>query len=85
MDSKQGNATRLKLMETARELFIAKGVDRVDPANDKIPNSKPHIHFGDNEAALNNDGTWHDTHNKIPNINNKIGKWILDNGWKLPK
>ena len=29
MDSKQGNATRLKLMETARELFIAKGVDRV--------------------------------------------------------
>jgi AcrR family transcriptional regulator len=29
MDSKQGNTTRLKLMETARELFIAKGVDRV--------------------------------------------------------
>lgn len=29
MDSKQVNATRLKLMETARELFIAKGVDRV--------------------------------------------------------
>ena len=29
MDSKQVNTTRLKLMETARELFIAKGVDRV--------------------------------------------------------
>ncbi|MGE0078191.1 MAG: TetR/AcrR family transcriptional regulator [Bacteroidales bacterium] len=29
MDSKQVNLTRLKLMETARELFIAKGVDRV--------------------------------------------------------
>jgi AcrR family transcriptional regulator len=29
MDTKHGNATRLKLMETARELFIAKGVDRV--------------------------------------------------------
>ncbi|MCB8964173.1 MAG: TetR/AcrR family transcriptional regulator [Bacteroidales bacterium] len=29
MDSKQANNSRLKLMETARELFIAKGVDRV--------------------------------------------------------
>ncbi|MDI3527490.1 MAG: TetR/AcrR family transcriptional regulator [Tenuifilum sp.] len=29
MDTKHGSATRLKLMETARELFIAKGVDRV--------------------------------------------------------
>ncbi|MBC7124698.1 MAG: TetR family transcriptional regulator, partial [Bacteroidales bacterium] len=29
MDTKHGNATRLKLMETARELFIAKGVDSV--------------------------------------------------------
>ncbi|HPD95872.1 MAG TPA: TetR/AcrR family transcriptional regulator [Tenuifilaceae bacterium] len=29
MDTRQGNATRQKIMETARELFIAKGVDRV--------------------------------------------------------
>lgn len=29
MDSKQGKATRQRLMETARELFVAKGVDRV--------------------------------------------------------
>lgn len=29
MDFKHGNITRAKLLETARELFIAKGVDRV--------------------------------------------------------
>ncbi|HBI80656.1 MAG TPA: hypothetical protein DDY04_01565 [Bacteroidales bacterium] len=29
MDTKHGSETRLKLIETARELFIAKGVDRV--------------------------------------------------------
>lgn len=62
-----------------------KGVDRVDKADPNIPNSKPHIHFGEDEAALNQDGTWHDAGKKIPNLSNKIKDWILDNGWNLPK
>ena len=41
-----------------------KGVDRVDKAEPNIPNSKPHIHFGEDEAALNQDGTWHDAGKK---------------------
>jgi len=45
----------------------------------------PHVHFGDNEAALNNDGIWHDAGKGLPTITNKIAGWLLENGWKLPK
>ena len=55
-----------------------KGVDRVDPADNNIPGSQPHIHFGENEAALNQDGTWHDAGKPHPTITNKIEKWILE-------
>lgn len=61
-----------------------KGVQRVDQANVQQPNSKAHIHFGDDYAALNIDGTWHDTHLPIPNLTNKIKDWIVQNGWTLP-
>ena len=61
-----------------------KGVTRVDSADPRLPGSKPHIHFGENKAALNIDGTWHDRGKSIPKITNKIAKWILDNGWQLP-
>lgn len=46
--------------------------------------TKPHIHFGEDEAALNNHGTWHDKGKPLPIITNKIAEWILNNGWKLP-
>ena len=53
-------------------------IDRVDPPHNS--NQQPHIHFGDNEAALNIDGTWHDDGKKIPSITNKIKmdirKWL---------
>ena len=63
-----------------------KEVQRVDPPHnrDNDPNSKPHIHFGDDKRALNSDGTWHDVGKAIPKITRKIAKWILENGWKLP-
>lgn len=61
-----------------------KGVDRVDPADPNIPDSQAHIHFGENEAALNQDDTWHDAGKPHPNITNKIAEWITKNGWNLP-
>lgn len=61
-----------------------KGVDRVDPADLNIPDSQAHIHFGENEAALNQDGTWHDAGKPHPNITNKIAEWITKNRWNLP-
>ena len=61
-----------------------RGVSRVDSPDPKMPNSQPHIHFGENESALNRDGTWHDARKPRPKINNKIEKWILENGWSLP-
>lgn len=43
-----------------------KSVDRVDKPH--VEGQQPHIHFGENEAALNIDGTWHDEGMKsIPN------------------
>ena len=62
-----------------------KEIQRVDSMDPKIPNSQAHIHFGSDKAALNMDGTWHDAHKSIPELTNKIKKWILDNGWNLPK
>jgi len=62
-----------------------KEVDRVDkPHTPNDPNSKPHIHFGENKAALNNDGTWHDVGKPHPIITDKIAEWLLKNGWILP-
>lgn len=61
-----------------------KGVDRVDPADSNVPESQPHVHFGENEAALNQDGTWHDAGKAHPKITNKIEQWLTQNGWKVP-
>ena len=35
--------------------------------------------------AISKVWTWHDDGKNIPNITNKIAKWIVDNGWNLPK
>ena len=59
-----------------------KGVDRVDKPH--TDTGQPHIHFGENDRALNMDGTWHDTGKNIPKITSAIKKWILKNGWSLP-
>ena len=60
-----------------------KSVDRVDKPH--VEGQQPHIHFGENEAALNIDGTWHDEGMKsIPKLDKKTIKWIIKNGWKLP-
>lgn len=60
-----------------------KAVDRVDKPH--VDGQQPHIHFGENEAALNIDGTWHDAGKKpIPDLDNETKKWIKDNGWSLP-
>lgn len=61
-----------------------KEVDRVDKADPRQPNSKPHIHFGEGQRALNIDGTWADP-GTLPIITNKIAEWLLKNGWSLPK
>ena len=61
-----------------------RSVDRVDPPH--VGGQQPHIHFGQNNAALNMDGTWHDAGKKsIPQLDNKTKNWISDNGWKLPQ
>ena len=59
-----------------------KGIDRVDKPH--TDTGQPHIHFGENDRALNLDGTWHDAGKNIPKITGAIKKWILKNGWSLP-
>ena len=59
-----------------------KGVERVDSGNGL---AQPHIHFGENYAALNQDGTWHDAGKALPVITKNIADWLLKNGWSLPK
>ena len=61
-----------------------KGVDRVDRANSNINENKDHIHFSDG-TALNFDGTPSHSGNGIPKITKPIKKWIVQNGWMLPK
>ena len=60
-----------------------RGIDRVDKPHTE--DGLPHIHFGENDKALNIDGTWHDKGKNMPTITNAIKKWILKNGWRLPK
>jgi hypothetical protein len=44
-----------------------------------------HVTF-DKKFALNKDGTWKDSNGRKPPIlTNKQKKWLLSNGWKLPK
>ena len=74
-----------KMQNQVKKGQAPKGVKRVDPADSNIPGSQPHIHFGENEAALNQDGTWHDAGKPHPKINNKQSDWIIDNGWNLPQ
>ena len=59
-----------------------KGIDRVDKPH--TDTGQPHIHFGENDRALNLDGTWHDAGKNIPKVTGAIKKWILKNGWSLP-
>ena len=73
-----------QLQQQVKRGKVPKGISRVDSSDPNIPNSQPHIHFGENESALNLDGTWHDAGKERPNITNKIKEWILDNGWNLP-
>ena len=62
-----------------------KSVDRVDKPH--VSGQQPHIHFGENESALNIDGTWHDEGGRktIPKLTNETTKWIKKNGWSVPK
>lgn len=46
-----------------------------------VKGQKPHVHFKDG-TSLNNDGTVHDEHKGIPNISNKIRKWLEKYNWK---
>ena len=73
-----------QLQQQVKRGKVPKGISRVDSSDPNIPNSQPHIHFGENESALNLDGTRHDAGKERPNITNKIKEWILDNGWNLP-
>lgn len=72
-----------QMQNQVKEGRAPRGISRVDIAH--TPDGQPHIHFGDNYAALNMDGTWHDAGKKIPTITNRIKKWLLENGWNLPE
>ena len=48
------------------------------PHNDK--NGKPHIHFK-NGTSMNNDGSVHDKRNGIPQLSNKVKKWLNKHNW----
>ena len=70
---KAGDLQREVLREQA-----PREVDRVDKAN---YNGKPHVHFKD-VTSINFDGTIHDKHKGVPNITNKIEKWLNRHNWK---
>lgn len=57
-----------------------KSIERVDKPH--VPGQLPHVHYKDGTSS-NNDGTIHDKHRGIPNVNNKTKKWLEDNGWKV--
>ena len=81
--SSESTTSQNQMQQKVKKGQAPKEVDRVDPPH--TDGGKPHIHFRDDEAALNIDGTWHDEGLKrIPKLTNKIIKWILENGWKLP-
>ncbi len=83
-DSKNKNKEKKQTSPNQMQEQVKNGqapnsVDRVDKENPDIKGSKPHIHFGDDEATLNNDGTWHDEgKNKPPhNLTNKEKNGLL--------
>ena len=57
-----------------------KEVDRVDKPH--VKGQKPHVHFKD-KTSLNNDGTVHDKHREIPNLSDKVRKWLESHGWRV--
>ena len=57
-----------------------KDVDRVDKPH--VEGQKPHIHFKD-KTSLNNDGTIHDKHRGMPDVSNKVRKWLESHGWRV--
>ena len=58
-------------------------VDRVHNAHNQ-ETGQPHVHFKDN-TALNKDGSIHDKLGGVPNITNKIQKWLFKHGWESLK
>ena len=54
-------------------------VHRVDIT--KEGSGLPHIHFKDG-TSINIDGTVHDKHKGMPNLDNATKKWLEKNGWK---
>ena len=65
-DSPTSQNQRQKQVERGQ---APKAVDRVDKPH--VDGQQPHIHFGENEAALNIDGTWHDAGK------NQFRTWIM--------
>ena len=61
-----------------------RGVRHVHGGSERT-GEKPHIHFGENEAVLNQDGTWGETGKPLPKLTKSIIKWIKYNGWNLPQ
>jgi filamentous hemagglutinin len=63
-----------------------KSVERVDKGNADM-GEQDHIHFrdGDNNVALNKDGTWKHKPNDSFKLSNKDKEWIKKNGWTLPE
>lgn len=55
------------------------GFKRVDVG--KTKGEQVHIHFKEDKAALNKDGTW--KHNATT-ITRAQRKWLEDNGWTVP-
>ncbi|CAL7961293.1 hypothetical protein MIDIC_290007 [Alphaproteobacteria bacterium] len=74
---KEGKTVNQMKQEVRRDQ-APRGVTRVDLGEG---NEKPHVHFNNDEAALNQDGTW--KHNSIK-LTKEQKIWLQKNGWRLP-
>ena len=77
-DQKKGKSPN-QLNKDIRQGKAPKDVERVDVG--KVKGEQTHVHFKDN-SALNMDGTW--KHGEST-LSRATQKWLVENGWKLPK
>ena len=59
--------------------YAPRDVKRVDVG--KVKGEQTHTHFKD-DSALNKDGTWKHGESTLCRATQK---WLIDNGWNLPK
>ena len=82
-DNQESKSSPQEMQNQVKKGKAPKSIDRVDKGKGVF--EKNHVHFKgkrNEQAALNQDGTWKHGHK---NLTNAEKEWLVENGWKLPE